>query len=175
VWTRVASQINSSVLVKKVVVFNGAIYGITTLVGGSGAHLLKSTGGAWTDVAWWIAGGGRNGNDLCVFNGKIYGLTTDTLAPAYGSLLEWNGSNAWVVKARTTTSAPTFTGMNCMREYNGELFAGGQPNSQLLKWDGVSGWVEVLPSAVAGKAILSMVVFENKIYCGLSNGELWRY
>lgn len=105
-------------------------------------------------------------NGLVAYNGKIYGGgNTD------GTLMEWNGSNAWVEVAPQSGSEV----IQSLVVYNNKIYGGTFNGGKLLEWNGTNAWVEKAPQ-LAETGISSMIVYKNRLYGGThTNGKLYQW
>lgn len=92
-----------------------------------------------------------------MYNNRLYGAGGT-------SLLEWNGSNAWVEVAPAPGGAHLVV-------YNDKLYSASGP---LYQWNDINAWVQIAPTS--GTAIQSLVVYNNKLYgsSGISM-KLWEF
>lgn len=155
-WESVAPQFGSEVYVYDLCVYNGKLYGSTSI----GGKLLE-----WNGVDAWVQVADKLNSQssvfcLTVFNGKLYGGTSPG-----GRLFEWNGVDAWV-QVGTTGQSDIYS----LCVFNNKLYAGTGSNAKLFEWNGVDTLTEVAPQLNSQVGIRSMVVFNNKLYAGTSNG-----
>ncbi|HOU27353.1 MAG TPA: hypothetical protein PLD76_04795 [Paludibacteraceae bacterium] len=151
--------------IKNMIVYNDELYA------GCNGRLLKYSSGAWVQVADKYLSG-----DTAVFiaeyNNKIYG--GNGIYNPSGELLEWNGTNAWTLKA------PQLNGQswpNFLIVYNNELYAATQTGSRLFKWNGTNAWVEVAGQAGGTENYMyTLCEYNGKIYGGtFPNGQLYEW
>ena len=106
-------------------------------------------GNAWVQKAPYS--GEKWIRSLCVYNGKLYGGTSEN-----GKLYEWNGTDAWVVKAPKLGAETNIISL-CV--YNGKLYGGTQQSGKLYEWNGVNAWVEKAPQLGGEMFIYSLCVY----------------
>jgi hypothetical protein len=108
---------------------------------------------------------------LVEFNGKIYGGTRRK-----GCLFEWNGVDAWLQVAPQLETQDV--AIRCLVVFNNKVYGAtgyyGDTGYQgrLLEWNGIDAWNCVAErwGDASGKDVLSLCVFNEKIYAGVSNG-----
>jgi hypothetical protein len=115
--------------------------------------------GNWVEVAGHLPGEDEI-TSLAVFNGTIFGSTY------LGSLLEWNGTNAWseVASAFNSTS-------QSLTVFNGNLYAVASDGT-LIVWNGVNAWTQAAPSLGGGDVVVCLCVFGSSLYGCTTNGGL---
>lgn len=106
--------------------------------------------------------------NLLVHDNKLYGTVYGC-----GELVEWNGVDAWVVKAQGAYS-DNFSNKNSIVSYNGKIYGVGCNSGRLLEWNGVDTWVSVAPLLSSGYGY-SLCVFNNKIYATVAGGKLYEW
>ena len=151
--------------------FNGKIYGGTGggNIGGS-FRLLEWTPGTseWVLRAGPYYGYDYGCSDLIDWAGELYGVD------AWG-LLKWNGTDAWELMAAHPTKGNY--GFKTGIVFNGKIYcAGGDSyaslgHSQLLEWDGVDTFIDILTYDTYGM-IMDLVVFNEKLYACTYTGRL---
>ncbi len=94
---------------------------------------------------------------LAILNNKIYASTEGT-----GCLLEWNGIDAWILRAAQLNSQHSAYSLTA---YNGKLYVGTGDSSLLFEWNGVDAWIQV---GGLNKTwyLEALMVFNGKLYAG---------
>lgn len=101
-------------------------------------------------------------DSMVVFNDKLYGGTFES-----GLLFEWNGSDAWILRASPLGEIPNHEHDICsLAVFNGKLYGGTSPRGKLAEWNGSNAWVEKAPQFGAETHIYSLAVFNGKLYGG---------
>jgi len=152
-------------LIKNMIVYNDELYA------GCLGRLLKYSSGAWVQVAAEY----QSGDDavfIAEYNNKIYGGNGTYITS--GELLEWNGTNAWTLKAPQLNSQKW---LNFMIVYNNELYAATQTGGRLFKWNGTDAWAEVAGQAGGTENYMyTLCEYNGKIYGGTyPNGQLYEW
>lgn len=93
-------------------------------------------------------------SDMGLVDGKIYCCVAD------GTLLEWNGTNAWIVAA---APEPGYGESWVLAGFNNEVFMTSISGS-LLKFNGVSGWDVVATTSPSGALVFDMIVHGGELY-----------
>jgi len=163
-WAQEAPQLSSETIIRKIIEFNGKIYGGTA----PNANLF-----VWNDVDAWVQKAPQLNSQqyidcMAVFNGKLYGGTYQN-----GLLFEWNNVDAWVQKA------PQLNGqihIRCLKVFNNKLYGATSNGGRLFEWNDVDAWVQKAPQLGVQTSVLSLEVFNNKLYAGTApNGKLYEW
>lgn len=109
---------------------------------------------------------------LCVFNNKLYGGSSAAgQAGIGGELYEWNGTNAWVLKAPNISNQVSIRGFT---EFNTKLYASTYIDGLLLEWNGTNAWVQ--KASTPGTPMNGILVFDGTLYGGSYNsGKLYAW
>ncbi len=171
-WVQVAAKYQDAIM--NLISFSGSLYGSTYYVFlGTGGRLFQFTGLNWGVVA------GKYSNEVygrCIVehDGKIFVGTGSN----EGALLEWNGVNAWVMRAQAN---PAGTGGDIygLTTLDGEIYVYHSVGGiyELSKWDGVSGlvWQADDPTYPADYFQYQIIGWNGSIFGMGMNGYLWRY
>jgi hypothetical protein len=111
-------------------------------------------------------------DSMVVFNGKLYGGTFES-----GLLFEWNGSDAWILRASPLGTPPNIEHDICsLAIFNNKLYGGTSPHGKLVEWNGTDAWIEKAPQSGGETHIYSLAVFNGKLYAGSSpHGKLFEW
>jgi len=112
---------------------------------------------------------------LAVFNDRLYGGSG-----YYGNLLEWNGTDAWEVKA---PQCGYETRIMSLIVYGGKLYGGTALDGHLFQWNGANAWINVAdretPTYQEGGSVYSYIralaIYGNRIYGLDENSYLLRW
>jgi hypothetical protein len=130
-------------------------------------YRLNSAENAWELVADDDTADSGVIADLVELNDELYGVTNGGVSADNGTLLKWNGHDAWdTVAERSGTERCTSAIV-----YNGEIYAGTTTNARLLKWNGTNAWTIVAPY-LADETIEDLYIFNDKLYGSTSNNGL---
>ncbi len=166
-WVEVASQLTDT-SIRGLCILGGYLYG-----SGVGGVLQKWDGaGAWTSVA--PQSGSENIYSLCVYNSgagdHIYGGTSENQ-----KLLEFNGTDAWVVKAPSLTGLGHVYALVVYDSGSGNHLYGATENDGLWEWNNTNAWV----SKSASLSLYAIVVYNsgsgNHLYAAGNNGNLYEW
>ena len=154
--------------------FDGALYGTP-----ADCALFRWTPEThWVQVAPVYTGSNVGVGALCEYNGKLYGGTDQSRSTgtSNGSLLEWNGIDAWVLVAPMKYTERDITSL-CV--FNGKLHACTGNSGLIYKWNDSNAWIYVAGD-INGHAtpLSSLCVFNGYLYgasIGISKNSYHSY
>lgn len=175
-WVEVAPALSGQTFIASLVVFNNKLYGgaFRDTWPGIGPHvaLLEWNGvDAWVEVA--VSGASGDVYSLAVFNNKLYISTSND-----SELLEWDNDVTLV----PVTNIPWGSALGPLAVFNNKLYCGTRSRvmptvagGELWEWNGVDAWIAVAPELGSGQNILSLAVFNSKLYGGTSGNKLYEW
>lgn len=149
-------------------------YSVEVLVLGTTVYVVSgNTAKLYRWAGWFpttmvaVSDAGPTGRLRCglVFNGEIYA------AGEYGTLLKWNGTDAWVtlVSGSYDVNDRIFK----MIEYNGEIYGitdssapGTTPSGRVVKYDGASSWEYVTDKITGLDNLYTIAIVDNLLVTG---------
>ncbi|MGD0804316.1 MAG: DUF2341 domain-containing protein [Candidatus Bathyarchaeia archaeon] len=161
-WVSKTNGLSDGVKINCVTSYNGKVYG-----GVSDGSLVEWDGAS---KIWVLRAAQLNSqtsiNCLAVFNGKLYGGTSPG-----GRLFEWTtGATVWTQRAPQLGAETDIKSLAVYDPGTGsKLYGGTSPGGKLYQWDSTNYvWIQVAPKL----KILSLALFNNKIYGGTDDGRL---
>ncbi len=118
-------------------------------------------------TTWTVAATGYS-----IGNMIAYSVDDKMYACSGGQLLQYNGTNAWVVVAPTLSSQTVYN----ICEHNGKIYGGTGGGGRLFEWNGFDAWVEVAPQLNSETKIGCLISFGGNLYGGTyPNGNLFMW
>ncbi len=126
---------------------------------------------------WDSLSSGTNGliDALTVYNNNLYagGSFGQIGTISTGDIAEWNGSSWDSLESGIYNNQLFITRVNCLCEYNGNLFAGGENIGSaggvgvrgIAKWNG-SNWDSVQGGLTGCTTVNALVVYNGELYAG---------
>lgn len=156
-WIQVCAQLGAETHIHGLAVFDDGggddLYGCTEP--GGRLYQYNPGGAAWVQVCPQL-GAITIINDIVVYAGNLYG-GADT-----GELLQYNvAGGAWVQVA----PSDGVTSIRKLVVYQGRLYGAGSQGS-LLRWNNVDAWEQMCGQYVANTSAYSLLVFNNRLFCG---------
>ena len=148
------------------VVFNDELYASVTEEGSVGELLMWNGIDGWIDVIPSPGEGTENLWNLVVFSDKLYASERWK-----GNLLEYDGVNPWA-EVVPPVGEGTFHWLKRLIVFDGNLRAGSGYNGTLWNYlSGSSSWGLLAPIS-GSTTILSLAVFNSKLYAAGNTGNL---
>jgi hypothetical protein len=156
VWSDVG-KLGTTDWVYCLTVYNGTLYAGT---GKPGKVFRYDGNSVWTDIGQ--PGDSKHVRVLVVFDGNLYG------GGSAGKVYRYNGDSSWTNVGQLGSDNM----VHVLAVHDGKLYGGGYYTRRVYLYDGDTTWTEVGQFESTGNYVLSLAVYDEKLYAGTGGGGL---
>lgn len=138
-------------------VYNGKLFAGT---GEPGKVYRYDGNSVWTDIGQ--PGDSKHVRVLAVFDGNLYG------GGSAGKVYRYNGDSSWTNVGQLGSDNM----VHVLAVHDGKLYGGGYYTRKVYLYDGDITWTEVGQFESTGNYVLSLAVYDEKLYAGTGGGGL---